>query len=375
MRDTILIVDDSKFNRAMLGDALKDEYTILEAENGKDALGLIEVCQNDLAAILLDVVMPEVGGVELLKIMNEKKYMDTCPVLIVTGEQSLDLVEECFDYGISDFIRKPFNAALVKKRVKKLAQLYMQKNDFRERLEKQTATLRNQYKLLQNQSVQLKKSNANIIDILGTVVEFRNTESKNHIKRIRKFTEIIAIHMMRSYPEYRLTPDQIKMIASASALHDVGKIMIPDSILLKPGKFTEEEFEYMKSHSIRGCDIIDSINGVWDEEYVKCCRDICRYHHEKYDGAGYPDGLKGDEIPISAQIVSIADCYNALISESVYKNAYSLDAAFHMILQGECGVFSDKLLECFRKARGELEEYAKSCQDDTDEVEDNAYYD
>jgi len=361
MRKNILIVDDSKFNRQVLKNILEEDYEILEAENGREAIRIVEEMRNEIAALLLDIVMPEINGTMLLKILNEKGYMNEFPILVVTSEQDVELVAECFDYGISDFIRKPVNTDFVKPRIQKLIDLYTQKNDFKERLERQTFTLRNQYRLLQQQAEQLKKSNESMIDVLGTVVEYRNMEERSHLTMIKSITEILAKYMMQDYPEYGLTEEKIKIIASASVLHDVGKVMIPDAILLKPGKLTEEEFEYMKSHSIRGYDIIESIKELWDEEYVKCSMEITRSHHEKYDGAGYPDGLKGDEIPLSAQLVSLADCYVALISESVYKDAMPLDEAFNMILQGECGVFSYKLLECFRKARTELEEVAQGC--------------
>lgn len=361
MRNKILIVDDSKFNRQVLKNILEEDYEILEAENGRIAFELIEAQRGDLAAVLLDIVMPEVNGVTLLKMLNEKEYLNEFPILVVTSEQDVELVAECFDYGISDFIRKPVNTDFVKQRIEKLVDLYSQKNDFKERLERQTFTLRNQYRLLQQQAEQLKKSNERIIDVLGTVVEYRNMEERSHLTMIKGFTEILATHLMRDYPEYELTEEKIKVIAAASVLHDIGKVMIPDAILLKPGKLTNEEFEYMKSHSIRGYDIIESIKELWEEDYVKYGMEITRSHHEKYDGAGYPDGLKGEEIPISAQIVSVADCYTALISESVYKDAVPYDEAFNMILQGECGVFSYKLLESFRKAKEELIEFARTC--------------
>lgn len=357
MSDKILIVDDSMFNRQLLCDILKDEYAIIEAEDGRKALEIIMEQKNEIVAVLLDIVMPEVSGVQVLKILSEKKYLGDFPVLIVTGEQDMNVVAECFDYGVSDFIRKPVNTDFVKERVKKLIELYGQKKELKEKSEKQTLAMRSQYKMLQQQAAQLKKSNEKIIDVLGTVVESRNMEEGTHVKRVKEFTRILAVHMMEDYPEYELTEEKIGVIASASVLHDVGKIMIPDAILLKPGKLTEEEYEYVKSHSIRGYDIINSITDVWDEEYVKYSCEITRYHHEKYDGSGYPDGLKGDEIPVSAQLVSLADCFESLISESVYKSAIPFEEAFNMILQGECGVFSFKLLECFRKAKKELAEY------------------
>uniref|UniRef100_UPI00405619C8 response regulator n=1 Tax=Acetatifactor sp. TaxID=1872090 RepID=UPI00405619C8 len=357
MRNKILIVDDSKLIRQMLKDLLQDEYVIVEAENGREALNAIATQAKEIAAILLDIVMPELNGIMLLKILGEKKYLEQFPVLMVTSEQDVALVGECFDSGASDLIRKPVNTDFVKERVKKLIHLYEQKNDFKERLEKQTLTLKKQYQLLQQQAERLKEGNEKMIQLLGTVVEYRNMEEHTHIQRVQEFTQILAQHMMNDYPEYELTEEKIRIIVAASALHDVGKVMIPDAILLKPGKLTEEEFEYVKSHSIRGYEIVDSIPGAWDEEYARYNREITRSHHEKYDGSGYPDGLKGEEIPISAQLVSIADCMASLLGESVYKEAIPFDDAFNMILQGECGVFSYKLLDCFRKAKQEMEEF------------------
>lgn len=368
MRNKILIVDDMKFNRQVLKGFLDEEYEILEAENGREAMDIIEEKRGEIAAVLLDIVMPEMDGVTVLKLLNEKQYIGDFPILVVTSEQDVNLVGQCFDYGISDFIRKPVNTDFVKQRVDKLVDLYMEKNDFKDKIARQTATLQNQYKLLQQQASQLRNSNEKIIDILGTVVEYRNSEKQTHILRVKEFTRIMGTYMMRLYPEYGLTEDTVKIIAHVSALHDVGKVMIKDAILLKPGKLTAEEFEYVKSHSLRGYEIINSIAEGWDEEYAQYAREITRSHHEKYDGAGYPDGLKEDEIPISAQLVSIADCLEALLSESVYKGAIPFEEAFAMILQGECGVFSYKLLECFRQAKEELKTCAESFKEDAEET-------
>ncbi|MBQ8596976.1 MAG: response regulator [Lachnospiraceae bacterium] len=368
MRNTVLIVDDMKFNRQILKDILQEDYVIAEAENGREALQIIEGQNSEIAAVLLDIVMPEMDGVTFLKVLNEKKLLGTFPVLVVTSEQSVDLVGECFDYGASDFIRKPVNTDFVKQRVQKLVELYEQKNDFKERLERQTLTLRNQYKLLQQQAAQLRRNGEKIIDVLGTIVEYRSVLDDTHIRRVKAFTEILAKHMMEDYPEYGLTEEKVNIITVASALHDIGKIMIPDAILLKPGKLTEEEFEYVKSHSLRGYEMISSVSDLWEEEYVQCCMDVTRYHHEKYDGSGYPDGLKGEEIPVSAQIVSLADCLEVLISENVYKSAIPFEEAFNMILQGECGMFSFKLFECFRKAKEELLACAESYTKESEEA-------
>ena len=369
MRNKILIVDDSLFNRQVLQDILKEKYELVEASDGQEALDIIEKQRKEIAAVLLDIVMPNMDGLSLLKILNEKKYMDEFPILMVTGENSFETLAECFKYGASDFIRKPVQKDFVIERVEKLVELYLKNNEYKEKLAKQTLTLRNQYKILLNQSEQLKKVNDNIIEMLGTIVEYRNLENRSHIRKISGFTEILANHMMNSYPEYELTAEKIKIIVSISVLHDIGKILIKDSVLLKPGKLTEEEKEYVRSHTLRGYEITDSITESWGKEYQKCCKEITRSHHERYDGSGYPDGLKGDEIPVSAQIVSLADCYESLISENVYKSALPYDEAYNKIMQGEKGIFSPKLLECFRKARKELEDCAaKYADDEMDEV-------
>ena len=372
MEKLVLVVDDSKFNRLLLKNLLVPEYEVIEAENGKEALDLAEEYKEDLCAVLLDIVMPIMTGIDFLKAARQNGYLEMFPVLIVTSEQDMDLVGECFDLGISDFIRKPATNEFVKNRVDRLVNVYQERNELKEKASLQSSTMKTQYQILREQTKKLKENNENIIQVLGTIVEYRNLESGNHIQRIGSFTKILAAQMMQDYPEYDLTPAKIRIMVSASALHDVGKILIPDSILLKPGKLTDDEFEYMKSHTVRGYDIIDQISSVWDDEYVKYSKDIARWHHEKYDGNGYPDNLKGDDIPIAAQIVSLADCYDALINDSVYRQAYPLDVAFHMIKNGECGVFSPKLLSALTKSRPFLEDVAKKLQDDADESKELA---
>jgi putative two-component system response regulator len=346
-------------NREILEEILTEKYNVICAENGKLAIEMIEKHKADLSVILLDLVMPEVDGYGVLDYMKQKGYMETIPVLVISGENSIKIEKRCFDLGISDFIKKPFDHTIVLKRVQNIEELYSYKKDLELKLKQQTGTLRRQYDLLQKQAAELQQKNKNIIDILGTVVECRDMESGEHIQRVKGYTEILANEMMKSYPEYNLTPKKIEMIVSASALHDIGKIAIPDNILNKPGKLTNEEYEYMKSHTLRGCEILNNIKGAWDQEYNKYSYEICRYHHERYDGRGYPDGLKKDEIPISAQLVSIADVYDALVNERVYKDAFPKDKAFQMIIQGECGVFSPKLLEAFRNVRQEFESLAE----------------
>lgn len=358
MRTKALVVDDVEINRQLLCEIMKDGFTVLEAEDGRAALSILEREQEDIAVVLLDIVMPEVDGFEVLRSMKEHGYLKKIPVLFITGDTSEETERRGFEMGVSDLIRKPFSSILVNKRVKNVVEMFANKNSLEDKVDEQTQILRRQFKMLSHQAEKLKMRNSEIIGVLGTVVEYRNLESGEHIKRVKGFTEILAKHMMKEYPEYGLTEEEVEVISSASALHDIGKIAIPDSILLKPARLTKEEFEYMKSHTTKGYDILRNMEGIWDEEYRKASYEICRHHHERYDGNGYPDRLKGEEIPVSAQIVSIADVYDALVSERVYKGAYTKAEAYHMILNGECGVFSPKLIECFRNAREEFEELA-----------------
>lgn len=359
MRNSVLVVDDMELNRDILREILEEDYPILEAESGRRALEMIQKYGEEIAVILLDLIMPDGDGFAVLEIMKKRNWLEKMPVLIISGENSLETEKKCFSYGISDFIHKPFDNTLVRHRVKNVTELFMYKNQLEQRVEKQTEALRKQYRMLQLQADRLKMNNVRIIDILGTVVEGRDLESGGHISRVKHYTEALARQLIEDYPEYGLDEKQMEIIVSASALHDIGKIAIPDNILLKPAKLTDKEFEYMKSHTTRGCEILENIEGAWDKDYAKASYEICRHHHERYDGRGYPDGLAGEEIPISAQLVSIADVYDALINERVYKSAYTKEEAFHMIVTGECGIFSPKLLECFRKVRGKFELLAK----------------
>lgn len=356
MSNTVLVVDDMEINRDILTEILNEEYRVETAEDGQRALEMIEEKQDELAVVLLDLMMPEVDGFAVLKVMQEKGWIERIPVLIISGETSVKAERKCFDYHISDFIRKPFDNALVKKRVRNVVNLFQYQRNLEDKVQEQTKTLWEQNELLRLQADRLKKSNTNIIEILGTVVEYRDFESGEHINRVKGYTRILAERLATEYPEYGLDQEMIDVIVSASALHDVGKIAIPDNILLKPGKLTDEEFACMKTHTTRGGEILQNIRNAWDDEYGEISYQICRHHHEKFDGRGYPDGLVGDEIPIAAQIVSIADVYDALVNERVYKDAFPKEEAFRMITEGECGKFNPKLLECFRIARKAFEE-------------------
>ena len=344
-------MDDVDFNRDMLSMMLEDTFRIVEAEDGEQAMDIMDADTDEIAVVLLDLVMPKLSGKDVLRLINEKKYLDRFPVLIITGETSPEVEEECLEFGISDFVKKPFNPAIVRQRVKNAETLFTYKHHLEEKVAEQTSQLQAQAESLRQQNIRLEQMNENTIELLSDVVEMRNRESGMHVRRVKGFTRILAEDIMENYPEYQLDEHKVDLISLASSMHDVGKIMISDTVLLKPGKFTPEEFDLMKNHTVYGCNVLDQAHHIWDDDYYKLCWQICRYHHEKWDGKGYPEGLTGDEIPISAQIVAMADCFDALTTERVYKREYTPDEAYMMILNGECGQFNPKLQESFKRCR------------------------
>lgn len=353
MRKTVLIVDDVEMNREILSEMLEEEYDILTAADGVEALEVITENRSFLTVILLDLMMPKLDGFDVLKALNKAGV--TIPVLVITGDDTVETEAKCFDYGVVDFIAKPFNNAIVQRRVSSAAELYLYRNRLEETVDRQTEQLRKQNAQLAEQAAKLKESYINVIAALGTMVEARNNESGEHIRRVKDYTKIIAEAMLRLHPDCGLDEHSIEVITTASPLHDIGKIMISDSVLLKPGRFTDEEREIMQRHTILGCELIGKTENVLDEEYSRVSADIARYHHERWDGRGYPDGLTGDDIPLSAQIVALADVYDALVNERVYKKAIPLSKAYDMIVSGVCGEFSPLILECFKAAREEME--------------------
>ncbi len=364
-RNVILVVDDQEINREILTDFFQDQYEIMEAEDGKQALGLIARNFTRIACVLLDIVMPGTDGIGVLQEMKSSRLLERVPVIMITSNRSKEAEKRCYDNGALDVLPKPFDREVVLTKTKNAIELF---NTRRERaaarqvedaknskLSEEVKALKKQVEVLTAMESSLRNANAKVIDTIATIAEFRSLESGYHIRKIRAFTKILATAAMRTFPEYKLTPRRIEIITNAAAMHDVGKITVKDTILLKPGRLTKEEFEIMKSHTTRGCEIVRMLADPGDREYYETTYDICRHHHEKYDGKGYPDGLKGDEISIAAQLVSLADVYDALISDRVYKAAYSPDKAFEMIRGGECGVFAPNLMTCFDLCRSELE--------------------
>lgn len=329
----MLIVDDSEFNRAILIDMLSARYDIEEASNGVEAIDILGCRASDFSLILLDIVMPQADGFTVLEYMGRHQLLDSMAVIMISSDDSADNIKKAYSMGAFDYISRPFDMDIVLRRVSNTMLLYTKKS----RLED----------LVMEQMYEQEKNNKLMISILSHIVEFRNGESGRHVTNVEKVTELLLGQLVKMTDRYSLDSSDIALISTASALHDIGKIAIPDEILNKPGKLTSDEFEKMKSHTVIGARMLSELTAEEQERpLVKKAYEICRWHHERYDGKGYPDGLSGDDIPISAQVVAISDVYDALTSERCYKRAFSHAEAIRMIAEGECGKFNPLLLDC-----------------------------
>jgi len=334
-KQKILLVDDSRMNRHLLMNILSDSYEIIEATDGKQALDVLDKKKGDIALMLLDIVMPVMDGFEVLSWMSSNNLIEDIPVIMISSEDASDTVRKAFSYGVSDYISRPYDAKVVYKRVYNTIKLYTKQ--------------RRLVGLISEQIKEKEKSNNMMIAILSHIVEFRNGESGAHVVHIRLLTEKLLECLVKKTDKYQLTATDRELITTASALHDIGKIAIDSNILNKPGKFTDEEYAIMKTHTVIGAQILEKLEMYRNEPLVKIACQICRHHHERYDGKGYPDGLKGDDIPIAAQVVSVADVYDALVSKRVYKDSFSSEKAIEMIFNGECGAFNPILLDCLKE--------------------------
>ena len=338
-RQTILIVDDAEMNRMMLSDMLGDQYDYVEAADGREALRILEK-NVSIDLILLDINMPEMNGFEVLEEMNRYHWIQEVPVIMITAEESVESMEHAYSLGVTDYIPRPFNVYIVRRRVENTLNLYVNQKRL--------------MRLVSDQIAEKEENNTLMVSILSNVVEIRNHESGDHIRNIRRITELLLHQLVQKTKAYHLSEEDIALIMTASSLHDIGKITIPEEILNKPGKLTKEEFEIMKTHSTAGAQILEQMKYGQDKPLYRYALEICRWHHERWDGHGYPDGLMGEEIPISAQIVAIADVYDALTSERCYKKAYDHTTAINMILNGECGAFNPLLLECLTETAPQI---------------------
>lgn len=331
-RYRILIVDDSEMNRMILSEMLKGEFEILEAENGSVCLDMLSRYEMKISLILLDIVMPGMDGFGVLEYMNRNNLIKDIPVIMISGEDSGEVIKRAYEMGVSDYIKRPFDMEVVHRRVLNTIKLY--------------AKQRRLVAMVMNQVFEKEKNSRMLISVLSEIVEFRNGESGTHVLNINTLTTMILEQLAKKTDKYHLSWSNRMLISTASSLHDIGKIGIDEKILNKPGRLTPEERKIMEKHTVIGADMLANLPMYEDEPLMKVAYQICRWHHERYDGKGYPDGLKGEEIPISAQVVALADVYDALTSERVYKKAYSHEEAVQMICNGECGTFNPLLLEC-----------------------------
>ncbi|MDD3337099.1 MAG: diguanylate cyclase [Eubacteriales bacterium] len=331
---TVLIVDDSPINRAVLENILQPDYPILQAQDGLEAISQVEQHENEIAIILLDIIMPKLDGFGVLDHLKNAGVLENIPVVIISSETSAQFIKRGYTRGAIDYIQRPFDPEIVQQCVINTIMLYSKQKALRAMVDEQVR--------------EMERNNTLMIDILSNVMEIRSHESGMHITHIRALTELMMRTVSERLTEYEIQLQDIKTVADASVFHDIGKIGIPEAILNKPGKLTAQEFETIKEHTALGEQMLHRLIFGENEPLVCCARDICRWHHERWDGKGYPDGLKGDEIPISAQVAAIADVYDALTCKRVYKPAYSHEQAVQMILDGECGQFNPRLMECFK---------------------------
>ena len=342
-KPSILIVDDSEMNRAILNEMLKDEYRILEADNGRTALDMVDRYGDELSLVLLDIIMPGINGFEVLGELSRRSVADSLPVVMISSEDSDDVVLRAYELGASDYINRPFNARVVHRRVSNTIRLY--------------AKQRRLTNLLSQQYNERVKNSRMLIDVMAGVMELRNGESGLHVTHIEKLTELLLGCLVHRSDKFPLDNEQRSAIAMASALHDIGKMSIDDAILNKPGRLTTEEFEIMKTHTTLGADMLLELGRQHaGNPLLEYAYQIARWHHERWDGKGYPDGLKGDDIPIAAQVVSVADVYDALTSVRVYKDAIPHEEAIQMILDGKCGEFNPLLLDCLLEVQDQIAE-------------------
>ena len=339
-KSQILLVDDSAMSRMILKEILGGDYSILEAENGQECLEKMQAETGNIALVLLDINMPVLDGFEVLKAMNVNHTIEDIPVIMISSDDSDAAIRRSYELGASDYVTRPFDARIVYRRVTNTIKLYAK-----------------QRRLVQMVSDQIRARENNtdmLVGVLSHIVEFRNGESGAHVRHIRIITELLLHRLLEISSQYPITAEQQDNIPLASALHDIGKIGIDEKILNKPGKLTPEEYEVVKTHSMLGAEMLHQLENFNEQPLLQTAYEITRWHHERWDGRGYPDGLKGDAIPISAQLVALADVYDALTSERCYKKAFSHEKAVQMILNGECGAFNPLLLQCLTDMQTDL---------------------
>ena len=341
-RRKILITDDSEINRMILIEMLEKDYEIIEAGDGEEALTILKTQGDSIDLLLLDCIMPKMDGFAVLAEMDRLWWKVDIPVIMISAENDQEFIVRAYKLGAVDYITRPFNSVIVRHKVDGIMRMHIHE--------------KNMVELASSQIIEKHQNNNMMIHILSGIVEFRNGESGQHILNVQTLTEMFMRELLNITDEYRITEDDMNLIPKAAALHDIGKISVPSSILNKPGALSSSEFTVMKAHTTEGYTILRSIEAYKDDPLIMMASAVCRWHHERYDGRGYPDGIAGDDIPIAAQLVSLADVYDALTSERCYKKAYPHDMTVSMILRGECGKFNPVLIECFKNLADDIPE-------------------
>lgn len=385
MRNKILIADSNEINIEILSELFSEDYEVLESTSGSETAEILFKERDNLCGALIDAGLTERSGIEIIEEASANDWFAMIPTMILSDDSSLKVEKASYKAGAIDFSRKPFDSSMIKKKMFKYIELFGLKEEVETlRKERESAKAKEPPKPTVEETPKPAVANAqkpmaekismepisfgtspdedefreyykNMIEMIGTLVEFRNPENRDHIRRMKGLSLIMAETMAQMYPETALDRKKITDIVLACCIHDIGKVAIPDTVMLKPGRLTDDEYEYMKSHTLRGLEILDHVSKIWDDDFDSVARQAIRSHHEKYDGGGYPDGLKGDDIPIAAQIISLVDAYDAMVNDRVYKKAYPKDVAFNKIMSGDCGIFPPKLLECFKACREKLE--------------------
>lgn len=331
-RKKLLIADDSEMNRAILANMLEQDFEIMEVSDGKEALAALQIYRKDLSALLLDIVMPEMDGFQVLEEMKQRQWLEDVPTVMISAETGSGYIDRAFELGAVDYINRPFSATVVRQRIINTILLHTRRQEMMD--------------ILTSRVYRQEKSSEVMLSILNFAVEYRNGEGGGHMSGVEYLTGLLLRRLMAVTAQYSLTPEDVNLICTASGLHDIGKLLVPEDILQKPGKLTDEEFAIIKTHTKLGAQILSELPMHRNEKLVKYAIEICWWHHERWNGEGYPDGLAGDHIPIAAQVVSLADAYDALTSKRSYKQAFSHEKAVEMIHNGECGSYNPLLLRC-----------------------------
>jgi len=345
----VLIIDDDEINRSILHEGLSDLFTVIEAVDGQEGLDLV-FASNDISAVLLDLNMPRLNGYEVLRKLKTTEKLKYFPVFIITASSDTDRQLEAYDLGAYDILSKPYNIKFLRRRITNSIELYEQRSNLQQLVDEKTA--------------ELVRQNNRLVEAMADMVEFRNNESGLHVQRVKGYTKILMEALIKEYPEFNHLKPDIERISFAACLHDLGKIQIPDSILTKPGPLTQEEKALMQSHTERGYEQLKALQDIIEPCLLSYCLDISRHHHERYDGEGYPDKLSGENISIWSQVVALADVYDALTNERIYKQAYDHDTACKMIFNGECGQFNPKVMKVFETYKHQCNKYRIQMQNE-----------